>query len=143
MSLRAVKLPRVVLVGLRVTVGLIFLMMGSWKVGTNEYRMGGRVGELFTFMESMGLWWDLVGCTQIIAALLLITQRFATVGALVLFGVTINIAAVNIALWPAFGTTVWLTAYAFVALTLLLLHDFDKWEYVFWKRAPFAPEAEP
>lgn len=110
--------------------------MGSWKIGSNAYHMGGRVGELFTFMETTGIWWDLVGWTQVMAGILLITQRFATFGALVLFGVTVNIAAVNIALWPEFGTTVWLTAFAGGALFLLLLHDLDKWQYIFWRRPP-------
>lgn len=138
MQLRPVKLPRVVLVVLRVTVGLLFMVMGSWKIGAQDfsYGDGDPVGELFAFMEATGLWWDLVGWSQVVAGALLVTQRFATVGALVLFGVTLNVAAVNVALWPAFGTTVWFTAYAFVALALLLLHDLDKWQYVFWKRAP-------
>jgi uncharacterized membrane protein YphA (DoxX/SURF4 family) len=133
---RSIKLPRAVLIFLRVTVGLIFIAMGTWKVGDNVYGMGGRIGELFTFMESMGLWWDMVGWTQIVAGVLLVTQRFATVAALVLFGVTVNIAAVNIAFWPEFATTMTLTAYAGVSLSLLLLHDFDKWRFIFWKHPP-------
>ncbi len=37
-----------------------------------------------------------------------------------------------------------LTAYATVSLALLLLHDLDTWEYIFWKHppvfaSPFAP----
>jgi uncharacterized membrane protein YphA (DoxX/SURF4 family) len=136
MRIRPLKLPKLLLVFLRVTVGIAFVAMGSWKIGTNTYAMGGRVGELFSFMESTGLWWDLVGWTQVVAGAMLITQRFATVAALVLFGVSVNIAAVNIALWPAFGTTVWLTAYAAVSLALLLLHDLDKWQYIFWKQPP-------
>jgi lactoylglutathione lyase len=133
---RAVKLPRALVIVLRVTVGLIFVAMGSWKVGAQEYHMGGRIGELFTFMESTGLWWDLVGWTQIVAGVLLITRRFATFAALVLAGITVNIAAVSIAFWPEFATTMVLTAYALVALTLLLLHDLDKWQYIFWRHPP-------
>jgi uncharacterized membrane protein YphA (DoxX/SURF4 family) len=81
-----------------------------------------------------GLRWDMVGWTQIVAGVLLVTQRFATVAALVLFGVTVNIAAVDIAFWPEFATTMTLTAFAGVSLSLLLLHDFDKWRFIFWKR---------
>ena len=134
------KLPRFLLIFLRLTVGLIFVVMGLWKIGENEYSISGRVGELFTFMESTGLWWDLVGWTQVIAGVLLITQRFATVAALLLFGVTLNIAAVNIALWPEFGTTMTLTAYALVSLVLLLGHDLDRWQYIFWRQAPVLAE---
>ena len=146
MTVRPIKLPRFVLVGLRITVGLIFVLMGTWKTGVNVYRMGGRIGELFTFMGTLQPWWAIVGWTQIVAGALLVTQRFATVAALVLFGVTLNIAAINVALWPEFGTTMVLTAYALVGLTLLLLHDLDKWEYVFWKRPPVVvdqKEGEP
>jgi uncharacterized membrane protein YphA (DoxX/SURF4 family) len=141
MTIRPIKLPRALRIFLRVTVGVIFLLMGLWKVGDNEYSISGRVGELFTFMESTGLWWDLVGWTQIVAGALLITQRFATFAALLLFGVTLNIAAVNIALWPEFGTTMALTVYAMFALALLLLHDLDRWEYIFWKHPPVIASA--
>jgi uncharacterized membrane protein YphA (DoxX/SURF4 family) len=137
---RPMKLPRSLAIFLRITVGLIFVAMGSWKVGSNEYHMGGRIGELFTFMESTGLWWDLVGWTQIVAGVLLMTQRFATFAAMVLFGVTMNVAAVNIAFWPEFATTMLLTAYAGVSLVLLLLHDLDRWEYIFWKHPPVLAE---
>lgn len=143
MPLRPAKLPRAMVIGLRVTVGLIFIMMGMWKTGGYVYRMGGRIGELFTFMATIQPWWALVGWTQIIAGALLITQRFATVAALVLLGVTVNIVAVNVALWPEFGTTMYLTAYAFVGLVLLLLHDLDKWQYLFWKWPPIVVHSPP
>jgi uncharacterized membrane protein YphA (DoxX/SURF4 family) len=141
MTIRPVKLPRALRIFLRVTVGVIFVLMGLWKVGENEYRIAGRIGELFTFMESTGLWWDLVGWTQIVGGALLITQRFATFAALLLFGVTLNIAAVNIAFWPEFGTTMALTVYAMIALAFLLLHDLDRWEYIFWKHPPVLASA--
>jgi uncharacterized membrane protein YphA (DoxX/SURF4 family) len=140
MMIRALKLPRGLRILLQVTTGLIFIFMGLWKVGDNQYAISGRVGELFTFMESTGLWWDLVGWTQIVGGTLLITQRFATFAALLLFGVTLNIAAVNIALWPEFGTTMLLTAYAMVSLGLLLMHDLDRWQYIFWKSPPVLAE---
>jgi uncharacterized membrane protein YphA (DoxX/SURF4 family) len=76
--IRPLKLHRALLVFPRVTVGLVFVLMGSWKIGQNEYRMGGRIGELFTFLETTGLWWDLVGWTQVMAGVLRITQRYAT-----------------------------------------------------------------
>jgi len=130
------KLPRPLLLFLRVSVGLIFILMGSWKIGINEYKMGGSVGTFFTFMESTGIWWDVIGWSQVIAGLLLITQRFATIGAFLLFGITINIALVNITYWPAFGSTMVLTVYSFIVLSLLLLHDYDKWKFLFWKNPP-------
>ena len=141
-TVRPLPLPRAVVVALRATTGLLFVMMGSWKVGANEYAMGGRIGELFAFFATLGPWWALVGWTQIAAGVLLVTQRFATAAALALFGVTVNIAAINAALWPEFGTTMGLTAYALVALTLLLWHDLDRWEYVFWKRPPTPADLE-
>jgi uncharacterized membrane protein YphA (DoxX/SURF4 family) len=143
MAVRPLKLPRPLLLSLRITVGLIFVLMGQWKIGHNEYAMGGRIGELFRFMETTGLWWDLVGWSQVVAGVLLITQRFASFAALVLFGITLNIAAVNLAFWPEFGTTMGLTAYALAALVLLLLHDLDRWQYVFWKQPPVVGGSAP
>jgi uncharacterized membrane protein YphA (DoxX/SURF4 family) len=127
MSLHSLTLPKFVVISLRISVGLIFVLMGSWKVGSNEYSMGGRIGELFTFLATMDIWWRTIGWVQIGAGVMLITQRFATVGALILLGVAVNIALVNLALWPDFGTTMILTAYALVALTLLLWHDASRW----------------
>ena len=143
MTLRPVKLPRFVAVGLRVTIGLLFVLMGTWKIGDSEYQMGGRIGELFTFMGTLQPWWALVGWTQIVAGALLAAQRLVTVAALVLFGVAINVAAINLALWPEFGTTMLLTAYALVGLCLLLLHDLDKWQYLFWRRPPTMTPRQP
>lgn len=138
MVLQPLKLPRPVLIGLRVVVGLIFVAMGSWKIGSaaGDYQMGGRIGDLFNVLATVEMWWALIGWSQVVAGALLITQRFATVGALVLAGVTVNIVAVNLSFWPEFATTMSLTAFALVGLALLLLHDLDRWQYVFWKRPP-------
>jgi uncharacterized membrane protein YphA (DoxX/SURF4 family) len=136
MSLKPVELPRPLHIFIRVTVGMIFMLMALWKIGDNHYAMGGRVGELFNSLEATGLWWDLVGWTQLLAGILLCTRRFTTPAALLLFGVTINIAAVNLSLWPEFGTTMVLTAYALLGLGILLLHDLDRWQYIFWKEPP-------
>lgn len=127
------RLPRAVHIGLRVSIGVIFIAMGSWKFGHASFQMGGRIGELFTFFSTLQPWWGMVGATQIGAGLLLMTPRFTTLAAAILLGVTVNIAAINIALWPDFGNTMTLTAYAFVGLTLLLLHDINRWRVLFGK----------
>ena len=145
MTVRPLKLPRLVLVGIRIVVGLVFMMMGSWKIGreTGDYHMGGRIGELFNFLATVPVWWALIGWTQIVAGVLLVTQRFATVGALVLAGVTVNVIAVNLSFWPEFATTMYLSLVAAVGLALLLLHDLDKWQYVFWRRPPVVAAPDP
>jgi uncharacterized membrane protein YphA (DoxX/SURF4 family) len=127
-------------IGLRVSIGVIFIAMGSWKFGQSSFQMGGRIGELFTFLSTLQPWWGMVGATQIGAGLLLMTPRFTTLAAAILFGVTVNIAAINIALWPDFGYTMTLTAYAFVGLVLLLLHDINRWRFLFWQPSPQSAE---
>lgn len=82
----------------------------------------------------------MLGLAQIAAGALLMTKRFAPLAALVLFAVTINIAAINVALWPDFGTTMLLTAYALAGLSLLLVHDRHAWMPLL--RGP-APETSP
>lgn len=129
------RLPRPAVLGLRLSIGLIFVAMGTWKLGQPVYHMGGRVGELFTFLATLQPWWAMVGWTQIVAGVLLLVPRVATLAAVVLLGVTVNIAAINVALWPEFGTTMGLTAYALVGLVLLLWHDADRWRSLFVRPA--------
>lgn len=61
MPLRPLTLPRPVLVGLRVIIGLSFVGMGSWKIDGSVYQMGGRIGELFNVLATVPLWWNLIG----------------------------------------------------------------------------------
>jgi uncharacterized membrane protein YphA (DoxX/SURF4 family) len=140
------RVLRAAVVIVRIALGVLFIAYGAWKVGDGYVPLAETdhpVGLFFRFMEDTGFWWDLVGWTQIVAGVLLITQRFATVGALILLPVVVNILAVNVSLYPAFGATIYLTGVTLALTLFLVAYDYPKWKYVFWRHPPDAAEAEP
>lgn len=61
--------------------------------------------QFFRVMMESGLYWHFIGWTQIIAGVLLSTQRYARLGALIFFGLILNIFVITIS-YPFQGTPV-------------------------------------
>lgn len=80
--------------------------------------------HLFETLYQSGLYWNFLGWSQLIAGLLLMTQRYATIGALVFFPITVNIFFISISYYFA-GTPI-ITGLLLLANIFLLLWDYDK-----------------
>lgn len=79
--------------------------------------------HFFETMHQSGLYWQFIGVTQLFAGLLLMTQRYAKLGALVNLPIIINIFVITISY--DFGGTPVITGLMLLANFLLILWDWD------------------
>jgi hypothetical protein len=120
---------------------------GPWTPGFSaeqlEFiaRMGGEVqpiNELAPFnqfwrvMGTSGLYWKFIGASQVLAGALLMTQRFAKLGAMMFLGIILNIFVVTVAY--SFEGTPLITGLMLLATIYLLMWDLDSFQPLF--RAP-------
>lgn len=89
------------------------------------------IQQFFRVMSDSGLYWKFIGWTQIVAGVLLITQRFARIGALIFFGMILNIFVITVA-YDFKGTPV-VTGLMLMAVIYLLIWDANSLQYLFRK----------
>ncbi len=77
--------------------------------------------QFFRVMVDSGLYWQFIGWSQIIAASLLITQKFARLGALIFFVIILNIFVITIS-YGFTGTPI-VTGLMLLAIIYLLIWD--------------------
>ncbi|MFD2203089.1 hypothetical protein [Shivajiella indica] len=83
----------------------------------------------FRVMAESGLYWNFIGWSQIIAGGLLMTQRFASLGAAMFFGIILNIFVITVS-YGFTGTPI-VTGLMLLAVCFLLLWDIEKWQFLF------------
>ena len=88
------------------------------------------IQQFFRVMIDSGLYWQFIGWTQIIAGALLMTQRFARLGALIFFGLILNIFVITVA-YKFTGTPV-VTGLMLLAVTYLLVWDLRALQFLFY-----------
>jgi len=111
--------------------------------------MGQRFTQISTenpidfFFEGLyqaGFYWAFTGWAQVVAALLLMTQRFATLGGIIFFFTVSNIWVITISLH---FSGIWvITSLMLLAVIMLLVWDYDKWKYIFYKE-PYTLNGTP
>ncbi len=77
--------------------------------------------QFFRVMMDSGLYWQFIGWSQIIAGILLATQRFSKLGALIFFGIILNIFVITIS-YDFRGTPI-VTGLLLLATSYLLVWD--------------------
>jgi hypothetical protein len=81
------------------------------------------IQQFFRVMMESGLYWQFIGWSQIAAGALLMTQRFARIGALIFFGLILNIFIITVS-YDFVGTPV-ITGLMLLATIYLLLWDYE------------------
>jgi len=123
---------------LRLLIGAAFVF--SSVVKTRADRFIGIDGSKFPinsmahFFETLyqsGLYWQFIGFSQLVAGLLLMTQRFATIGALIFYAIIINIFFITLS-YDFHGTPI-VTGLMLLANTFLLLWNYEKLKFLFLK----------
>ena len=82
------------------------------------------VGAFFEAMYQTGGYWQFLGATQVVAGLLMLVPRAATLGAVIFFPVALNIFVITVAL--DFRGTPFVTGPMLFAATALLAWDWDR-----------------
>jgi hypothetical protein len=89
------------------------------------------IQQLFRVLATSGMYWKFIGWSQVAAGFLLMTQRFAKLGAAIFFGLILNIFIITLS-YNFSGTPV-ITGLMLLAATWLLLWDFDCLQFFFQK----------
>ncbi len=87
------------------------------------------IGFFFEALYRSGMYWNFIGWGQIFAALLLMTQRFSTLGNIMYFFIISNICCITLSM--NFTGTWVITSLMLFASSCLLLWDANKLQYIF------------
>ena len=87
------------------------------------------IGFFFEALYRSGMYWNFLGWSQLITALLMMTHRFSTLGNLIYFFIISNICCITIAM--QFTGTWVITSLMLFASICLLLWDANKFQFIF------------
>lgn len=129
---RRARWLNVVVVNLRFLIGFAFVPSGLKKLLHQRFTDPENSGPFHEFLHAFhatGHFYQFVGAMQLVVALLLFTQRFATVGALLAMPIltTILVFGWSTAVYP----TATVVTLMFLATVGLLLWDLQKWRGIF------------
>jgi hypothetical protein len=88
------------------------------------------VGYFFEAMYQSGFYWNFLGWSQLIAGSLLMTQRFASFGALVFFPIILNVFMITHSVDFGSGTPV-ITSLMLLGTVYLIAWDYKRWTVFF------------
>jgi uncharacterized membrane protein YphA (DoxX/SURF4 family) len=119
-------------VGTRLFLGLVFFTSGMGKLTNGDYP--GIIGpvhlEEWLAPYGLGVWVKFVAWSQVGVGLLLLSQRFATVGAIMLLPMIANILIVTVSLqWQG---TPYVNAFLLTLNLFLLAADYHKLKFLFF-----------
>ncbi len=127
----------------RYLLGFAFIPSGMTKLLGNRFTslpVSDPVGYFFEAMYRTGWYWNFLGLMQLTAALLLMTQRFASVGNLIFFPLSLNIFLIT---WSVgFKGTVYITGSMLLASLGLLMWDYPKWRSILAPDNSFHSQAQ-
>lgn len=128
----------------RFLIGFAFIPSGLTKLFGERFTTiptSEPIGFFFEGLYQTGLYWQFLGFTQIFAALLLFTQRFATAGALMFFGIITNIFVITLSM--NFNLTPVITGLMLLACTTLIVYDWAKIKILFSEKQSEAVRQTP
>lgn len=90
--------------------------------------------QFFQVMATSGLYWQFIGLSQVIAGGLLMTQRFSKLGAVIFFGLILNIFIITVSY--GFSGTPVVTGLMLLASTFLLFWDLNSFQFILRQTKP-------
>ena len=87
------------------------------------------IGHMFETLYQSGLYWKFIGISQLIAAFLLMTQRFSKLGAITFFPIILNIFLITASY--DFVGTIYITSLMLLANITLLIWDWEELKILF------------
>ncbi|MFD2721530.1 hypothetical protein ACFST9_22640 [Hymenobacter monticola] len=128
-SLKQSLLLQLAVIYTRYLIGGAFVFASLIKIKGHRFTQipddgGHSAGHFFEMMYQSGLYWQFLGWAQLLAGLLLLTQRFAMLGAVLFFGIIANVFVITLS-YP-FAYTPVITGLMLLATLLLLLWDWNR-----------------
>lgn len=132
-TIRNSRLVNLFVILLRLLIGFSFLPSGYKKLINHRFTSLGintQIGFFFEGLYQSGFYWQFLGFVQILSAFLLMTQRFATIGNLIFFGIVSNICVITFSMH--FSGTVVITSLMLFSSGFLIVWDFHKIKFLFY-----------
>lgn len=130
-NLKTKALAQLAIIYLRYLIGGAFVFASIVKIQGERFTTANHetadFGTAFHFFETLyrtGVYWQFLGWAQLIAGALLMTQRFAKLGAVMFFPIILNIFIITISM--DFAYTPVITGGMLIAATILLLWHWDE-----------------
>jgi len=120
----------------RILLGMAFIPTGLVKLLGERFTALGidsPVGLFFEALYQSGGYWNFIGTAQVLAGILLLIPRTATLGAVLFFPIILNIFVITVSL--QFKGTPVITGGMLLAATFLLCWDYDRLKAVLWPPA--------
>ncbi len=130
-TIKKSKFMNIVVVFIRLLIGFAFIPSGLTKaIGERFTRLSTdtQIGYFFEAMYQSGGYWYFLGFSQLIASFLLMSQRYATIGAVMYFAILSNIVVITISM--NFTGTWIITLLMLFATCSLLAWDWNKIQYL-------------
>jgi len=108
-----------------------FFIGGLRKVNGQPFANPGQEGPFFEFLDALHanlIYYEFIGWAQVISGALLITQRYATLGAVIHFPISLNIAIFTV--FSIGSLTPWIASLMCAGCLFLLLWDYPKWQHI-------------
>lgn len=135
-SLKRIKTLQIFTIFLRYLIGSAFVFASIVKIQglrfTSESGADSPINSAWHFFETMyasGLYWKFIGWGQLVAGLILMTQRWSTFGAVLFLPVITNIFIITLS-YDFAGTPI-ITFLMLLANLYLLIWDWNKLKFLF------------
>ncbi len=135
-SLKRIKTLQIFTIFLRYLIGAAFVFASIVKIQglrfTSESGADSPINSAWHFFETMyasGLYWKFIGWGQLVAGLILMTQRWSTFGAVLFLPVITNIFIITLS-YDFAGTPI-ITFLMLLANLYLLIWDWNKLKFLF------------
>lgn len=127
-KLRHNRLLNLFAINLRYAIGLGFIPSGMIKLLGKPFTRAENVGVFYDFLHAMyatGIYYNMIGFMQVFAGVLLITQRFSTLGAAIFLPIIFNITVLTLSTIGSF--TPLIATLMLLGIIFLLVWDQHKW----------------
>lgn len=132
-KLKTVTFFKLTIIYLRYLIGFAFVFASIVKIKGERFTTlptDTSVGYFFEAMYQSGFYWQFLGWSQFIAGALMMTQRFATIGAIMFFPIILNITLITHSVNFGSGTPT-VTTLMLLGTAYLLIWDYRKWIILF------------
>ncbi len=130
--LREIKSVRILIAFLRVQIGLMFLVLGVFRVMVHDLNWVPDYAPVANFVEAMtqvGFFGNFMGPFLIITGFFLISQRFATLGSILLIPILFSVLVRSFSL--DLKEAIFLSCFVFFNVLLFILWDYEKVKPIF------------